>query len=73
MATKLISRVRTDFGVSIQLRDFFTAPTIKALAERLEEAVLLASDSEKLDEMLNLLEGIDEEEAQKMLPLDDDR
>ena len=35
MATRLISRIRTDFGAELTIRDFFAGPTVREVARRL--------------------------------------
>jgi amino acid adenylation domain-containing protein len=69
IATQLMSRVRTRLGVEIPLRELFAFPTIKELSEIVELALIANSSSTKIDEMLDLIEGIDEEEAQKIFAL----
>jgi amino acid adenylation domain-containing protein len=64
MATQLISRVRSCFGVELALWDFFAAPTIQNLAELVEEEILANADSNQIDELLDLLEKSDGESAQ---------
>ncbi|MBD2002946.1 MULTISPECIES: non-ribosomal peptide synthetase [Cyanophyceae] len=66
IATQLLSRVRTNFGVDISLRNFFASSTIKNLAEMVEEALLLSSSTD-IDKMLDQLEGLEEDEIQKIL------
>ncbi|MEG4054805.1 amino acid adenylation domain-containing protein [Microcoleus sp. Pol7_B2] len=56
MATQLISRVRSCFGVELAMCDFFAAPTIENLAELIEEEILANADSNQIDELLDLLE-----------------
>ena len=67
LATQLISRVRTSFGLELPLSAFLASPTIKSLAEKIEEILFLSSDSTDLDEVLKLLEGMDDDETQEML------
>jgi len=69
MAMQLLSRLRTRFGAELPVRDFFASPTIKNLAEKVEAALLERSSDAEIDGMLDFLAGIDEEEAQKMLAL----
>ncbi len=38
LAGKVLSRLRTAFGVDLALRSFFAAPTVRGLAEKVEEA-----------------------------------
>jgi surfactin family lipopeptide synthetase C len=64
MATQLISRVRSCFGVELALCDFFADPTIQNLAELIEQEILANADANQIDELLDLLENIEEKEAQ---------
>ncbi len=57
MATRLLLRVRAAFGVEVPLRDFLDRPTIEALAERVDEAILLAADPARIEELLRALEA----------------
>ncbi|MBW3586561.1 MAG: amino acid adenylation domain-containing protein, partial [Cyanobacteria bacterium 0813] len=70
MATQLISRVRSCFGVELTLCDFFAAPTIENLAELVEEEILANADANQIDELLDLLEKVDGEEAQTVMVAD---
>lgn len=71
IATQLMSRVRTRLGVELPLRELFASPTIKELSEIVELALIANSSSTKIDEMLDLIEGIDEDEAQNMFALNE--
>jgi len=64
MATQLISRVRSCFGVELALCDFFAAPTIQNLAELVEEEILANADYNQINELLYLLEKSDGESSQ---------
>jgi non-ribosomal peptide synthetase component E (peptide arylation enzyme)/acyl carrier protein len=70
-ATQMISRVRAAFGIDLTLRAFFAAPTVGELASAVEEAVLAKTSPGRIDEMLELLEGMEEEDLQKMLALEE--
>ncbi|MEU3934990.1 non-ribosomal peptide synthetase [Streptomyces sp. NPDC029044] len=65
LVMRLLSRVGSEFGVEIPLQDFLAAPTVEALAERIETAILTGGDS--LDDLLDSLDGLDEEEAERLL------
>lgn len=67
MATQLISRVRSRFGIELALCDFFAFPTVQNLAELIEDKILANADSDQIDELLNQLENIDEEEVQTLV------
>ncbi|HEY9810879.1 MAG TPA: phosphopantetheine-binding protein, partial [Halomicronema sp.] len=56
MATQLISRVRSSFGVELALCDFFAVPTLQNLAELIEDQILANADSDQIDELLDQLE-----------------
>jgi acyl carrier protein len=71
IAIKLVSRIRTEFKVELALADFFAAATVEALGERIEEALIEASNSAEIDEMLGMLETVEDDEALSMLDHDD--
>ncbi len=66
-ATQVISRLRETFQVNVILGDLFAAPTVRQLAEKIEEALIAKTASTELDEMLAMLESLDEEEAASLL------
>ncbi len=70
LAAQVLSRIQREFGVDLALRDFFSAPNIRSLAERIGEVTLAAADEEKLEAMLDALENIDEQQAQSILSSD---
>jgi hypothetical protein len=53
--------------VDLALRDFFGAPNIRSLAQRISEVTLATADEGKLEAMLDALENIDEQQAQSLL------
>jgi amino acid adenylation domain-containing protein len=60
LATQLTSRVRTTLGVELSLRDLFTFPTIKQMAELVETRLLNPSSDAELSQLLTLLEEMDD-------------
>ena len=66
LATQLLAKVRSSFGVALGLEDFFRAPTVRSLTARLQEMLLATMDGAELGEMLEALEALDEEEAERL-------
>ncbi len=59
LATQVISRVQAEFGVEVSMRDFFTSPTVAALAVSVVRAQGEASGGEdELERMLAELESM---------------
>jgi acyl carrier protein len=67
LVTQIISRVRTQFGTEIAVRDLFTASTIAQLAKQIDELLLARLDSNDVDDMLTLLDDLDDAEAERLL------
>jgi len=67
MVIQLMSRVRKAFQVELPLRDVFTTPTIKEIADMLEARILAKASSEKIDQLLAQLESMDDKKALQML------
>ena len=57
-AVQALSRLRAAFGVDLTLRDFFAAPTVRAVAARIEESLIdKAASSGELDSLLDRFAG----------------
>ncbi|MFD6909045.1 amino acid adenylation domain-containing protein [Streptomyces sp. NPDC060077] len=65
LVMRLLSRIGAEFGVEIALQDFLAGPTVEAVAERIETAILTGGDS--LDDLLDSLNDLDEDEAERLL------
>lgn len=65
LVMRLLSRVVTEFGVEIQLQDFLAGPTVEALAQRIETAILASGPS--VEDLLDSLDDLDEDEAERLL------
>ena len=57
LASRVVARIQSEIGVELELAQLFSSPTIAALAERVEEGLVLTSDSEALEELLAAMEG----------------
>jgi natural product biosynthesis luciferase-like monooxygenase protein/FkbM family methyltransferase len=71
MATQLVTRIRAKFSVNLTLRDFLRSSDIASMAEIIERELLENSSEAKIDELLDLLDGLEECEAQSMLGFDE--
>jgi len=56
-ATQLVTRIRKNFAVELNLRDFIQCPTIAGLAELIEESILSKASDEKLFTLVEMLES----------------
>jgi amino acid adenylation domain-containing protein len=52
LAAQVLARVRSEFGVDLTLREFFDRPTVRGLAELVEEGLLLRVEPVELDAAL---------------------
>jgi len=59
LATRVASRLRRELAVALPMRDLLTTPTVAALAERVEEALLAEAGDESLDRLLAEMEQED--------------
>ena len=67
MATQVVSRIQEEFGVSVPLRALFEHPTVDGIAQVIAELQLEEKPDEELDDLLAELEGLSEEEVEKLL------
>jgi amino acid adenylation domain-containing protein len=72
LATQVLARIRGELGVHLPLPSLFLAPTVEALA-RLVEEHQGASRPDDLTAMLEELEGLTDEEAERLLSLESER
>ncbi|HXS02524.1 MAG TPA: amino acid adenylation domain-containing protein, partial [Pyrinomonadaceae bacterium] len=66
LATQMISRIRMNFGVELDVKKFFLRPTITTLAEVVEQKLFAGADQATLAEMLEAIDDLREEEAQRL-------
>jgi acyl carrier protein len=67
LATQLISRLREAFGVDLSLRSLLEGSTVAKLAQEIEGLLLLREEDEDLTDLLDLVEGLSDEEVKKLL------
>jgi len=67
MATQVVSRIRDAFGVDVSLRALFENPTIEGIATAITEMEVKEQNSDDLGQLLDELEGLSEEEVQRLL------
>lgn len=74
LATQVIARVRSAFGVQLPLPSLFLAPTVRGLAELVDERLVpTATAEDDLAQMIAEIEGMSEEEAERLLRLEAER
>jgi acyl carrier protein len=67
LATQVISRVRSTFRVQLSLRSLFDSPTVAGLANEISQLQPAGSEDEEVAKLLRELEGLSDEEAERLL------
>ncbi|HZP18252.1 MAG TPA: non-ribosomal peptide synthetase, partial [Terriglobales bacterium] len=67
LATQVISRIRSSFRVQMSLQVFLQNPTVAGLAEQIAHCPAIESEEEEMARLLQELEGISDEEAERLL------
>jgi hypothetical protein len=67
LATQVISRVRSTFRVQLSLRSLFDSPTVAGLANEISQLQPESSEDEEVAKLLRELEGLSDEEAERLL------
>jgi len=73
LATQIISRIRSAFRVQMPLHSFLETPTIMGLAEKIALCPAAESEEEEMARLLKELEGISDEEAERLLAAEQER
>jgi acyl carrier protein len=66
LATQVIARIRSTFHVQLPLRTLFDTPTVAGLAQQIA-AFPQTSEDEEVARLLQELEGLSDEEAERLL------
>lgn len=66
LATQVIARIRSTFHVQLPLRSLFDSPTVAGLAQQIA-ALPQNSEDDEVARLLQELEGISDEEAERLL------
>jgi acyl carrier protein len=69
LATQVVARVRSDFAVELPLHSLFTYPTVASLAAEMVD-MMGATEADETDRLMAELEGMSDEEAQRLLAHD---
>ncbi len=67
LGTQIIAQVQEEFQVELPLRALFENPTVAGIAVAIAEAQAAGVDEKELENMLSELEGLSDEEIEKLL------
>ena len=67
LGTQIIAQVQEEFQVELPLRALFENPTVEGMAMAIAEEQALGVDEKDLENMLSELEGMSDEEIEKLL------
>jgi acyl carrier protein len=70
LATQIISRIRSMFRVQMPLHVFLESPTVEGLAGKLAQCPAAESEEEEMARLLQELDGVSDEEAERLLSQD---
>jgi amino acid adenylation domain-containing protein len=73
LATQVISRIRASFGVQFPIIDFLLSPTIAEMADKISQYPGAGAEEEETERLLRELEGMSDEEAERLLPTEMER
>ena len=69
LATRVVAQVRSDFAVDLPLHSLFTCPTVASLAEEIVR-MMGAAEADETARLVAELEGMSDEEAERLLAED---
>jgi acyl carrier protein len=67
LAMQIISRVRSRFGVQLPVQTFLATPTVADLAAKIRQCPQIETEEEEIARILQELEGLSDEEAERLL------
>ena len=73
LATQIISRIRNVFRVQLPLHSFLETPTVADLAVKISQCPAAESEEEEMARLLREVEGLSDEEAERLLATDGDK
>ena len=72
LATQVVSRVHDSFGINLQVRSLFEAPTVADLSVIVVQRLAERTDDETLEQLIGELDQLSEDEIQRLLGVEVD-